>query len=237
MEPRITYNRYHIFVKASSAKTQKRYTNAKTGAFHGKQAKKSQCMTDFQDGMPMNACLFGIYLTYIYIQRNNLFYCMPKKEDIDELISDFSRFYILTILYEGPTHGYSIISRFKKRVKKDISPSLVYPFLQQLEEKGLVTHTTKPVGEKERKIFELTDAGRELCTDLFKRFAELVSIAIEPSLYVCAHCGCKVYEGAYHEVIEGKERAFCCVHCAFAYKESKKQAKRLSQTTKKEVSL
>ena len=105
-----------------------------------------------------------------------------QPQNIDELISDFSRFYILTILYEGPAHGYSIISQFKKRVKKEISPSLVYPFLQRLEEKGLVTHTQKPVGEKERKIFELTEEGRELCTGLFKRFAELVAIAIEPSL-------------------------------------------------------
>ena len=143
-------------------------------------------------------------------------------QNIDELVSDFSRFYILTILYEGPTHGYSIISQFKKRVKKEISPSLVYPFLQQLEKKGLVKHTVEPVGEKERKIFELTTQGKELCGCLFKRFAELVSIAIAPSLDVCAHCGCKVYEGAYREVIDGKEMAFCCMHCAASYKECKK---------------
>ena len=153
-------------------------------------------------------------------------------QSINEFISDFSRFYILTILFEGPTHGYSIINRFKKRVKKEVSPSLVYPFLQQLEEKGLVTHSVIPVGEKERKIFELTTAGRELCTDLFKRFAELVTIAIKPSLYVCAHCGCKVYEGAHREVIEGKEMAFCCVHCAQSYKESKKIAKQLTDPKK-----
>ena len=151
-------------------------------------------------------------------------------QSINEFISDFSRFYILTILFGGPTHGYSIINRFKKRVKKEVSPSLVYPFLQQLEEKGLVTHIVIPVGEKERKIFELTTAGRELCTDLFKRFAELVTIAIEPSLYVCAHCGCKVYEVAHRELIEGKEMAFCCVHCAQSYKESKKIAKKLTDS-------
>jgi DNA-binding HxlR family transcriptional regulator len=156
---------------------------------------------------------------------------MPKEtqaQNIDELISDFSRFYILTILYEGPAHGYIIINQFKKRVKKEVSPSLVYPFLQQLEEKGLVTHTQKPVGEKERKVFELTDEGRDLCTGLFKRFAELVAIAIEPSMYVCAHCGCKVYEGAHMEVIDAKEMAFCCMHCARSYKELKvsKQAKK-----------
>jgi DNA-binding PadR family transcriptional regulator len=144
-----------------------------------------------------------------------------ETENIDNLVSDFSRFYILTILYEGPAHGYQILSRFKKRVKKEVSPSLVYPFLQQLEEKGLVKHTLKPVGEKEKKVFELTKKGRELATGLFKRFAELVSVAIEPSLDVCAHCGCKVYEGAYHEVINGEELAFCCMHCARSFKEDK----------------
>ena len=146
----------------------------------------------------------------------------PDTENIDELISDFSRFYILTILYEGPAHGYQILRRFKKRVRKEVSPSLVYPFLQQLEEKGLVKHTLKPVGEKTKKVFELTQKGRELATGLFKRFAELVSIAIEPSLFVCAHCGCKVYEGAYREIVEGAELAFCCMHCARSYKETKR---------------
>ena len=145
-----------------------------------------------------------------------------QPSNIDDLISDFSRFYILTILYEGPAHGYSIINQFKKRVKKEISPSLVYPFLQQLEGKGLVKHSLKPTGDKIKKIFELTEEGRELCTGLFKRFATLVAIAIEPSIYVCAHCGCKVYEGGYREVIDGKEIAFCCMHCAASYKECKK---------------
>lgn len=148
------------------------------------------------------------------------------KSKIEEFISDFSRFYILTILYEGPTHGYNIISKFRKRIGKEISPSLVYPFLKQLEQKGLVNHTVKPIGEKERKVFELTAEGRELCTRLFKRFANLISVAIEPSLEVCAHCGCKVYEGGYHEAIDGKETAFCCKHCANSYKQERKLARK-----------
>jgi len=159
----------------------------------------------------------------------------PKTEAIDELLSDFSRFYILTILYEGPAHGYSILSRFKKRVGKEVSPSLVYPFLQQLEEKGLVKHKIKPVGEKEKKVFELTEEGKELCRRLFKRFAGLVSIAIEPSLEICAHCGCKVYEGGYKEVINGKETTFCCSHCANSYKQELSSLRRhLSSKRKKQ---
>jgi DNA-binding PadR family transcriptional regulator len=138
--------------------------------------------------------------------------------DLDEIVSDFSRFYILTILYEEPQHGYSIISKFRKRIGKEISPSLVYPFLSRLEKKGLVKHTLKPVGEKKKKVFELTEKGRELCKQLFKRFSALVSVAIEPSLEVCASCGCKVYEGGHRETIKGKEVTFCCIHCAESYK-------------------
>lgn len=142
---------------------------------------------------------------------------MPS--EVEELISDFSRFYILTILYEGPVHGYSIISKFRKRVGKEVSPSLVYPFLKQLEERGLVKHSLKPIGAKKRKVFELTEEGKELCKRLFKRFSALISVAIEPSLEVCASCGCKLYEGGYEEVIDGKEMTFCCVHCAESYKQ------------------
>ena len=138
---------------------------------------------------------------------------------IDEFLSDFSRFYILMILYEEPSHGYSILSKFRKRLKKNISPSLVYPFLQRLEEKGLVKYTIQPIGEKERKVYELTEEGRDLCRRLFKRFAALVSTAIEPNLNVCAHCGCKVYEGGYREIM------FCCRHCAESYKREREETR------------
>jgi len=138
--------------------------------------------------------------------------------DVGEFVSDFSRFYILMLLYEGPCHGYSILSRFKKRMGKKVSPSLVYPFLEQLEEGGLVRHAIKYVGEKEKKEYELTEEGKKLCERLFKRFAALIATAIEPSLEVCAHCGCKLYEGGYREAIDRKETVFCCQHCAESYK-------------------
>ena len=99
---------------------------------------------------------------------------------------------------------------------------MVYPFLQQLEQKGLVEHTIKHVGEKEKKVYELTEEGKELCERLFKRFAALVSVAIEPSLEICASCGCKVYEGGYKETIDGRETVFCCKHCANSYKQERK---------------
>lgn len=139
-------------------------------------------------------------------------------EEIKDFICDFSRFYILTILYEGPCHGYDIISKFKERIGKEVSPSLVYPFLQQLERRNLVKYRLEAVGAKEKKVFALTRKGKQLCVSLFRRFSDLVSVAIEPSLEVCASCGCKVFEGGHKETILGKETAFCCVHCAASYK-------------------
>ncbi|MBS7653011.1 MAG: PadR family transcriptional regulator [Candidatus Bathyarchaeia archaeon] len=141
-----------------------------------------------------------------------------KLVDIEELISDFARFYILVILYEGPAHGYSILRKFRARVGRPISPGVVYPFLQRLQERGLLTYTVRPVGKKERKLYSLTEEGVSFCNQLFRRFSSLVSTAIEPSLETCANCGCKIYEGGYTEVINGVEKAFCCVHCAEAYK-------------------
>ncbi len=144
---------------------------------------------------------------------------MTKPAEINEIVSDFSRVYILTILHEGPVHGYEIISKFKRVIGKDVSPSLVYPFLKQLEQKGLVTYALKPVGAKKRKIFELTAEGKEFSEQLFKRFSELISVALEPSLEVCAHCGCKVLEGSgYTERIKDRKLTFCCIHCAASYK-------------------
>ncbi len=144
-----------------------------------------------------------------------------NSEDLSDLVSDFTRFYILEILFEGPTHGYAILRKYKRRVGKSLSPGLVYPFLQKLEENGLITYTSEMVGEKERKIYELTEEGRRLCVQLFRRFASLISTALEPSLDVCAHCGCKVYDGGHREVIDGVETSFCCVHCAMAFKEER----------------
>jgi DNA-binding PadR family transcriptional regulator len=162
----------------------------------------------------------GLGVSYKYILPRYV-KAMTKSAEINDIVSDFSRVYILTMLHEKPVHGYEIINKFRKVLCKEVSPSLVYPFLKQLEQKGLVTHKLKPVGAKKKKVFELTEEGKEFAGQLFKRFSELISVALEPSLEVCAHCGCKVYEGSgYTEQIKDRELTFCCVHCAASYKQT-----------------
>jgi len=84
----------------------------------------------------------------------------------DELASDMIRSSVLMLLYERPLHGYAIMSNMKERLGKAVSPSLIYTFLHQLEERGLVTSSMKPIGRKPRKVYELTDEGRARDTHL-----------------------------------------------------------------------
>jgi DNA-binding PadR family transcriptional regulator len=156
--------------------------------------------------------------------------CDVKRNKLDNLVSDFSRLYILTILYENPAHGYEIMTKFKERVGRNLSPGLIYPFLQTLEERGIISYETEMIGEKERKIFHLTEKGVEFTNTNFRRFARIIATALEPSLDLCAHCGCKVYEGAHTEEIDGKEMVFCCVHCASNYMKSYEEQKRSTPT-------
>jgi DNA-binding PadR family transcriptional regulator len=105
-------------------------------------------------------------------------------ENLNELVSDFSNFYLLTILYEGPAYGYSLLRKFNNRIGKKISLELIYSFMQQLEEKKLISVKSEMAGNKEKKFYNLTDEGRAFCNRLFKRFANFFTIALESDLCV-----------------------------------------------------
>jgi DNA-binding PadR family transcriptional regulator len=141
---------------------------------------------------------------------------------------------IVLLLSEKPIHGYGIMKEVEERIGKPVNPGLLYPFLKQLEKNGFVRSTRKPVGQKPKKIYELTDSGRELAARIHRRIASMVSMAIEPNLSVCFHCGCKIYEGGFREPVSDRERVFCCVHCAQAYKNELSSATYSLEGTEKE---
>jgi DNA-binding PadR family transcriptional regulator len=66
---------------------------------------------------------------------------------------------ILVLLDEEPRNGYGIMQEIEERSAGAWrpSPGSVYPVLQQLEDEGLVRATES----EERKLMQLTDAGRE----------------------------------------------------------------------------
>ena len=143
---------------------------------------------------------------------------------LDTVLDDLAKFYILLVLHERPSHGYGIITKYRQRTGRTLSAGTLYPFLQQLEEQGTVTCEDKPVGKRPRREYCLTRKGRRAVGQLLERFASITAAAFETNLQVCASCGCKVYEGAHIEEINGKQLAFCCQHCAKAYQRQLKAA-------------
>ena len=68
------------------------------------------------------------------------------------------RLYLLSLLDEGPRHGYDIIQALSDRTGGTYTPSAgtIYPRLAKLEEEGLVTKTV----DGRKTVYEITDAGR-----------------------------------------------------------------------------
>ncbi|TRO55798.1 hypothetical protein E2P64_06595, partial [Candidatus Bathyarchaeota archaeon] len=140
-----------------------------------------------------------------------------SEKPLDTVLDDLTKLYILLVLHEGPTHGYGIIRKHHTRTGRSLSAGTLYPFLQKLEQQGLVTSEDKPVGKRPRREYCLTRHGRRSVSQLLNRFASITAAVFESNLQVCASCGCKVYEGAHMEEINGKQMVFCCHHCATAY--------------------
>src|SRR5919202_3817215 len=88
------------------------------------------------------------------------------------------KYVILRLLDEKPRHGYEIIKELEERFGGTYSPSpgTVYPTLTMLEDLGFARATPEEGG---RKIYEITDAGREhlrehkgTVEDIFERIAQ-----------------------------------------------------------------
>jgi DNA-binding PadR family transcriptional regulator len=77
---------------------------------------------------------------------------------------------ILLVIADEPMHGYQIMQRLEERSGGAWrpSPGSVYPTLQLLEDQGLV----KGEEAEGRRVFALTDAGREEAEKLKERMGE-----------------------------------------------------------------
>lgn len=147
---------------------------------------------------------------------------MDKITDLK--VNTLTKLFILLLLYDSAKHGYELMKRLNEILPYKVNPEQVYPFLKILKERGLAK--ISEVGEREKKVYELTEKGRETVEFLLHRFRNLIEIAIKPEIDVCAHCGVKIIDGGYREVIEGEELTFCCRHCAEHYKSVKLRVKK-----------
>jgi DNA-binding PadR family transcriptional regulator len=74
-----------------------------------------------------------------------------------------SRVAILGLLFEKPRSGYSILQMMQQSTDYfwQETDASVYPMLKILEAEGKVTVKSEFVGKRERKIFEITQAGKD----------------------------------------------------------------------------
>ena len=78
------------------------------------------------------------------------------------------RYPFLALLADGPAHGYELKQALEHRFG-DVLPPLnagqVYTTLQRLERDGLVVGRDVPEDGRQKRVYELTPAGREALDD------------------------------------------------------------------------
>jgi PadR family transcriptional regulator PadR len=74
-----------------------------------------------------------------------------------------SKFFILCVLQTRPMHGYEIARTVERTTKGCCAPAegTIYPVLREFEQGGYVTARTEVVHGRQRKIYAITDRGRE----------------------------------------------------------------------------
>lgn len=74
-----------------------------------------------------------------------------------------SKFFILCVLHKGPLHGYEIAREVASLTSGCCSPAegTIYPVLRQYEQGGYVTVQDEIVSGRQRRVYSLTDKGRE----------------------------------------------------------------------------
>ena len=73
-----------------------------------------------------------------------------------------SKFFILRVLHDGPMHGYDIARSVERTTGGCCSPTegTIYPVLREFETGGFVTVHEEVVQGRQRRVYQLTEAGR-----------------------------------------------------------------------------
>jgi len=87
------------------------------------------------------------------------------------IIKGFINIIMLSILEKGPSHGYKIKKEIENRTLGMWIPadSTLYTDLKKMTNDGLIKFITKTEGERARKIYELTDKGRNTLSRIAKK--------------------------------------------------------------------
>ncbi len=84
---------------------------------------------------------------------------------------------ILSVLAEGPQHGYSVIEALRDRSEQafDLPEGTVYPVLHRLEQAGHLVSEWSVVGGRRRRTYRLTPSGGTALAELRTAWADFSS--------------------------------------------------------------
>ncbi|QXJ22913.1 helix-turn-helix transcriptional regulator [Actinomadura graeca] len=92
---------------------------------------------------------------------------------------------LLSVLETGPLHGYAIIAAVQERSggALELRTGTMYPALNRLERLGLLRSSWQSAGERRRRCYELTDAGRRGLADeraAWREFTTAIGSVLQP---------------------------------------------------------
>ncbi|GAA4106081.1 MULTISPECIES: PadR family transcriptional regulator [Actinomadura] len=93
---------------------------------------------------------------------------------------------LLAVLESGPLHGYAIIAAVQERSggALELRTGTMYPALNRLERLGLLRSSWQSVGERRRRCYELTDAGRRTLAEertAWDEFTRAIGAVLNPA--------------------------------------------------------
>ena len=91
-----------------------------------------------------------------------------------------SKFFILRALHEGPMHGYQLARTVERITQGCCSPSegTIYPVLKEFQKEGYLSVHTETVNSRSRKVYALTEKGRQafrVAVDAWMEITEYIS--------------------------------------------------------------
>ena len=104
-------------------------------------------------------------------RRGRWYQWSPQRGRFRRMRRGALRFALLKLLAGGERHGYDLLREIRERGWGMPGPASIYPVLAMLETAGLV----KGRDEGGRRIYQLTDAGREFLADHADRVDKILA--------------------------------------------------------------
>jgi len=82
---------------------------------------------------------------------------------------------VLELLRSEAMHGYKIITAIRKNFGAYFGPSTIYPFLNELQEKGYIKSQWNTNYDRPRKVYTLTSEGLNILNGIEHSFSTICS--------------------------------------------------------------